>query len=159
MVCSFSPQFHLLYYFRVGRDNSVGIATGYGLDRQGIEFRCGWEFPCLSRPALRLTHPPVQLVPGLSPGVKSGRGVTLTPHPLLVLWSLKGAVQPVQSLSASTRVTFTFTFTFILFSCLSNLHHGICVCGVTFKYEWNFILVLIEELFLISCSEFFFFVF
>ena len=54
-------------------------------------------------------------------GVKSGGGVTLTPHPLLVPWSRKGrpipllslwAVRPVQSLSACTRVHFTFTFFF-----------------------------------------------
>ena len=53
-------------------------------------------------------------------GVKSGRGVTLTPHPLLVPWSWKSraipllplwAVRPVQSLSACTRVTFTFLYT------------------------------------------------
>jgi hypothetical protein len=46
-------------------------------------------------------------------GVKSGLGVTLTPHPLLVPRSRKGravpllsiwAVRPVQSLSACTRV-------------------------------------------------------
>ena len=52
---------------------------------------------------------------GSFPGVKSGRGVTLTPHPLLVPWSRKGraipllllrAVQPVQSLSACTMVHF-----------------------------------------------------
>ena len=51
------------------------------------------------------------------PGVKSERGVTLTPHPLLVPWQRKGraitllalwAVRPVQSLSACTRVHFTF---------------------------------------------------
>jgi hypothetical protein len=51
------------------------------------------------------------------PRVKSGRDVTLTPHPLLVPWSWKSraipllplwAVRPVQSLSACTRVTFTF---------------------------------------------------
>ena len=56
---------------------------------------------------------------GSCPGVKSGRGVTLTPHPLLVPWSWKiraipllplWAVQPVQSLSACTRVHFTFSF-------------------------------------------------
>ena len=44
---------------------------------------------------------------GYFPGVKSGRGVTLTPHPLLVPWSWNGraipllplwAVRPVQSL-------------------------------------------------------------
>jgi len=54
---------------------------------------------------------------GSFPGVKSGRGVTLTPHPLLVPWSRKSravpllplwTVRPVQSLSACTRVHFTF---------------------------------------------------
>ena len=49
---------------------------------------------------------------GSFPGLKNGRGVTLTPHPILVLWSWKGraipllplwAVRPVQSLSACTR--------------------------------------------------------
>ena len=56
---------------------------------------------------------------GSLPGVKSGRGGTLTPHPLLVPWSRKSraipllpllAVRPVQSLSACTRVNFTFTY-------------------------------------------------
>ena len=70
---------------------------------------------------------PVQTGPGAHPdsctmgtgsflGVKSGRGVTLTPHPLLVPWSRKGRAipllpptgrRPVQSLSACTRVHFT----------------------------------------------------
>ena len=62
----------------------VGIATGYGLDGPEIESRWGRDFPHLSRLALGPTQPPVQWVPGLSPGVKSGRDVTLTPHPLLV---------------------------------------------------------------------------
>jgi len=53
---------------------------------------------------------------GSFPGVKSGQGVTLTPHLLLVPCARKGraipllplwAVRPVQSLSACTRVTFT----------------------------------------------------
>ena len=52
---------------------------------------------------------------GSFPGVKIGRGVMLTPHPLLVPWSRKGraipllplwAVRPVQSLSACTTVHF-----------------------------------------------------
>jgi len=52
---------------------------------------------------------------GSFPGVKSGRGVTLTPSPLLGLWSRKSraipllplwAVRLVQSLSAFTRVHF-----------------------------------------------------
>jgi len=68
----------------VVQDGSVGIATGYGLDGPGIESRCGARFSA-----------PVQTGPGAPPasctmgtrsflGVKSGRGVTLTPHPLLV---------------------------------------------------------------------------
>jgi len=60
------------------------IATAYGLDGPGIESRCGRDFPHVSRAALRPTQPPVQWVPGLSPGVRCGRGVTLTPHLLLV---------------------------------------------------------------------------
>ena len=72
---------------------------------------------------------PVQTGPGAHPAsctmgtgsflrVKSGRGLTLTPHPVLVPWSRKSrampllplwAVQPVQSLSPCTRVHFTFS--------------------------------------------------
>ena len=95
-----------------GPGSVAGIATGYGLDGPGIESRWGRDFPHLPRPALGPTQPPVQWVPE----VKSGRGVTLTLHPLLVPWSIKSraipllslwAVRPVQSLSACTRVTFT----------------------------------------------------
>jgi hypothetical protein len=58
---------------------------------------------------------------GSFPGVKSCRGVTLTPHLLLVLWSRKSraipllplrAVRPVQSLIACTRVYLTFYLIF-----------------------------------------------
>jgi len=63
---------------------SVVIITAYGLDGPGIESRWGRDFPHLSRPALRPTQPPVKWVPGLSRKVRCGRGVTLTPHPLLV---------------------------------------------------------------------------
>jgi hypothetical protein len=65
-----------------GPGSVVGIATDYGLDGPGIESRWERDFPHLSRPALGPTQPPVQWVPGFSPGVKNGRGVTLTPHPL-----------------------------------------------------------------------------
>jgi len=116
---------HITY---VGRDSSIGMATGYWLDGPGIESRWGRDFPHLSRPVLVPTQPPVQWIPGLFPGVKSGRGVTLTPHPLVVPWSRKGraipllplwAVRPVQSLSACTRgALYSFTFTLHPMYCL-----------------------------------------
>ena len=66
----------------LGPGSSVGIATNYGLDGPGIESRWGRDFP------------PVQTGPGVHPasctmgtgsfpGVKCGRGVLLTTHPLL----------------------------------------------------------------------------
>ena len=55
----------------VGRDNSVGIATRYGLDGSGIESRWGRDFPHPSRLTLGLTQPPVQWIPGLFPGGKA----------------------------------------------------------------------------------------
>ena len=84
-------------------------------------------------------------------GVKSGRGVTLTTHPLLLPWSRKSraipllplwAVRPVQSLSACTRIAnnikifrFSCTVTNIVifrFSCtVTNLKVFRFSCTVT----------------------------
>jgi hypothetical protein len=100
-----------------GPGSSVSIATGYWLDGPGIESRWAARFSA-----------PVHTGPGAHPasctmgtgsfqGVKSGRGVTLSTHPLLMPWSWKGraipllplwTVRPVQSLSACTWVHFTF---------------------------------------------------
>ena len=100
-----------------GPGSVVGIATGYRLDGPGIESRWGARFsaPVQTGPE---AHPAsCTMGTGSFPGVKSGRGVTLTPHPLLVPWSWKGraipllplwAVRPVQSLSACKRVHFAF---------------------------------------------------
>jgi hypothetical protein len=66
---------------------------------------------------------------GFFPGVKSGRGVTLPPHPLLVPWSREGraplwVVQPVQSLSACTRAHFFFLTLWLFGYLCSFLHPG-----------------------------------
>jgi hypothetical protein len=76
-------------YHSGGLGSVIGIATGYGLDGPGLESRWG-EGARFSAPA--------QTGPGAHPAsctmgtvsflrVKSSRGVTLTPHPLLVSWS------------------------------------------------------------------------
>ena len=81
-----------MYNFRVvstvsGPGSVVGITTGYGLDGPGTESRWGARFsaPVQTGPG---AHPAsCTMGTGSFPGVKSGRGVTLTPHPFLVPWS------------------------------------------------------------------------
>jgi len=66
-----------------GPGSAVGIATGYGLDGPGIESRWGARFsaPVQTGPG---AHPASYIIgTGSFPGAKSGRSVTLTPHPLL----------------------------------------------------------------------------
>ena len=111
--------FKILLYKNVGRDSSVAIATGYGLDGPGIESRWGWDFPHLSKPALGPTQPLVQWVPGLSRGWRAAGAWRWPLTPLLLLRSRKSraipllplrAVRPVQGLSACTRVYFTLPY-------------------------------------------------
>jgi len=62
----------------------VSIATAYGLDGWGIESHWGARFsaPVQTGPE---THPAsCTMGTGSFPGVRCGRGVMLTPHPLLV---------------------------------------------------------------------------
>jgi hypothetical protein len=76
-----------IYGYRVGRHNVFGIATGYGLGGLGIESRWGAGFsaPVQTGPEAHSASCTMGTVS--FPGVKSGRGVTLTPHLLLVPWS------------------------------------------------------------------------
>jgi hypothetical protein len=118
-VSSHKPQKRKTPISSRGPGSLVGIATGYRLDAPGIEPRWGAKFsaPVQNGPG---AHPAFcTMGTGSFPGVKSGRAVTLTPHPLLEPWSWKSkaipllplwAVRPVQSLSACTRVHFTFFF-------------------------------------------------
>ena len=62
-------------YF-MGRDSSVGIATGYGLHGPGIESKWRQDLPHPFISALGPNQLPVQWVPGLFSGIKRpGRGV------------------------------------------------------------------------------------
>ena len=79
-----------------GPGSSVGIATDYRLDGPGSN-PGGDDIFRPSRPALGPTQPPVQWIPG----VKCGRGVLLTTHPLLVPRSWKSRAIPLPTLWAT----------------------------------------------------------
>jgi hypothetical protein len=109
--------FYMIFSTKREPGNVVGIATVHGLLGPGSDpgggkiFRTCPDWPW-GPPSLLYNESRV------FPGAKSGRGVKPTSHPLLVPWSWKSraipllplwAVQPVQSLSARTRVNCTFS--------------------------------------------------
>ena len=68
----------------MGPGSSVGIANAYGLDGPGIEFRWGARFFASVQTGPEAHPASCRIGTGSFPGVRCGRGVTLTPHPLLV---------------------------------------------------------------------------
>ena len=85
-----------------GPGSSVGIVTDYGLDGPGSN-PGGDEIFRPSRPALVPTQPPVSKMDTTSfPGLKCGRGVLLTTHPLLVPRSWKSRAIPLPTLWATS---------------------------------------------------------
>ena len=77
--------------------SSVGIATVLRAGRSGIESRWGRDFPPVhTGPG---AHPAsCKMGTGSFPGVKCGRGVLLTTHPLLVPRSWKSRAIPLPTL-------------------------------------------------------------
>jgi hypothetical protein len=113
----YNSVLHWIIYQSLCHTAVSRVATGYGLDGPGIESRWGARFSASVQTGPGAHPTSCTMGTGNFPGVKSGWGVTLTPHPLLLPWSGKSraisplplwAVRPVQSLSACTRVHFTF---------------------------------------------------
>ena len=98
-----SSQTVALTYQAIRAGSSVGIATGYGLDGLGTESRWGARFsvPLQVGPGAHTAS--CTMDTGFFPGVKSGRGVTLTPNPLLVPWWRKSRAISVFPLRACTE--------------------------------------------------------
>ena len=105
----------MLSYEFSGPGSSVSIANWLWTGRSGDRIPVGTRFSAIVQTAPGAHPASCTMGTGSFRGVKSGRGVTLTPNPLLVPWSWKSraipllplwAVRPVQSLSACTRVHF-----------------------------------------------------
>jgi hypothetical protein len=87
-------KFRTALFLQVGRCSSVGITTDYRLDGPGIESRWGgFSAPVQTEPGVHLASCTIGI--GSFPEVKSGRGVTLYTHPLLVPWSWKSRAIPL----------------------------------------------------------------
>ena len=102
----------------VNKDKVRSLSDWLRAGRSGDQISVGARFsaPVQTGPGNNTASCAVGI--GSFPGVKSGQGVTLTCHPLLVPWPRKSrsipllplwAVRPVQSLSACTRAHFTST--------------------------------------------------
>jgi hypothetical protein len=113
---------HFILGAGVAQSYSVWLRTGRPGDRGSIPGRSKRIFPLtsVSRPALWPTQLPVQWVlEVLSPGVKRGRGVTLTTHPYLGPRSWMSRTYTLHHLYPWTsRVVLWGSFTFSIAFCI-----------------------------------------
>ena len=86
--------------FRSGPGSSVGIATSYGLDGLGIETRWSTRFSSPAHTGPEAHPASCKMGTGSFLGVRSGRGVTLTPHPPSSAKVKKSRAIPLLSLRA-----------------------------------------------------------
>ena len=127
------------YIFLCRPCSSVGRATGYGLEGPRIESQWGRDFsaPVQTGPG---AHPASCTIGTRSfPGVKSGQGVTLTPHPLLVPLAMKEysyTSTPPTGRTACTEPYYLYSGTLYLFLCLSEIQQFFYVpCSKTFPTQ------------------------
>jgi hypothetical protein len=124
-----SPAIEPKAQLSVGWDSSVGIATRYGLDCSGIEFRWCQDFPHPSRLVLGPTQPPIQWAPGLfTPMIKwSRRGVNHPPQSSaevregleLYLYSTSGPLWPLLGRTLPLSISYCTELN-LLSSCVTN---------------------------------------
>jgi len=79
-----SDKFNLLSKLIGGPGSSVGIVTAYGLDCPGIESRWGARISAPVETCREAHTASCKMGSESFPAVRCGRGVTLTPLPLLV---------------------------------------------------------------------------
>jgi len=84
-----------VYMNKGGLGSSVSIVTGYELDGLGIESWWGRDFSAPFHTGPGAHQASCTMGTGSFPGVKSGWGVMLIPHPLLVLWLWKCRAIPL----------------------------------------------------------------
>jgi hypothetical protein len=89
----------------IGPGSSVGITTELRAGRSGDRTPVGARFSSLVQTGPGSHPAPCTMGTRSLPGIKSGRSVTLTPHPLLVPWSWKG--RPITSTPPKGRTAWT----------------------------------------------------
>ena len=123
------------YIVKSGPGSSVGIATELRAGRCGIESRWGRDFPPVQTgPGAHLAS--CKMGTGSFPGVKYGRGVLLTTHPLLVPRSRKSRTIPLPTLWATTglqRENFTFYIMKNTFSSFLSVTWSKCSHRTTYR--------------------------
>jgi hypothetical protein len=138
-------MYSLLFSER-GRDSSVGIATRYGLGSPESNPGGGRDFPHLSRPALGLTQPPIQWVPGLFPGGKAAGTWRWpsTPSRVEVKETVELYLVSPWTVVAYSRVNFTLLYDFhnkrllYTYTASTDLSSSQSKCSVfSARYELN----------------------
>jgi len=102
----------VITFIKCGPGSSVGIVTELRAGRSGIESRWGRDFPPLQTgPA---AHPAsCKMGTGSLPGVKCGRGLLLTTHPLLMPRSWKSRAIPTLGHTGPVTGTLYLLYFFI----------------------------------------------
>ena len=84
IFCLTVMRFIAVMLLKCGSGSVVGIAIAYGLGRSGDQIPVGARFSAPVQTSPEAYPDSCKMGTGSFPGVRCCRGVTLTPHPLLV---------------------------------------------------------------------------